>query len=163
MVGSAAEQAKTVAGEARQQAESAVRDLRRRVRDEGRGQTERLAGTVRQWADDLEGMAQSASGDSPARSAVVQVANRGRRAADYLEQHGVDGLMGDLQGFARRRPGAFLGGAVLAGLVAGRLMKAGKAAHSGESEARQVPDTAEPAPPVGEPVRTEMQEYPRVV
>ncbi|MCP9963258.1 hypothetical protein LUX05_21265 [Streptomyces somaliensis] len=163
VVGSAAEQAKTVVGEARQQAESAVRDLRRRVRDEGQGQTERLVGTVRQWADDLEGMAQSASGDSPARSAVVQAANRGRRAADYLEQRGLDGLMGDLQGFARRRPGAFLGGAVLAGVVAGRLMKAGKAAHSGDGDARQVPDTAAPAPPVSEPVRTELQEYPRVV
>ncbi|MCP9956345.1 MULTISPECIES: hypothetical protein [Streptomyces] len=163
VAGSAAEQAKTVVGEARHQAENAVRDLRRRVRDEGRGQTERLAGTVRRWADDLEGMAQSASGDSPARSAVVQAANRGRRAADYLEERGVDGLVGDLQGFARRRPGAFLGGAVLAGLVAGRLMKAGKAAHSDDGVARQVPETAEPVPPVGEPVRTELQEYPRVV
>lgn len=90
----------------------------------------------------------------------MQAANRGRRAADYLEERGVDGLVGDLQGFARRRPGAFLGGAVLAGLVAGRLMKAGKAAHSDDGVARQVPETAEPVPPVGEPVRTELQEYP---
>lgn len=169
VAGSAAEQAKAVAGEARQQAGSAVRDLRRRVRDEGQGQTERLAGTVRQWADDLEGMAQSASDDSPARGLVAQAANGGRRAADYLDQRGVDGLMGDLQDFARRRPGAFLGGAVVAGLVAGRLMKAGKAvqsgdgAQSGDGDARRTSEITEPVLPPGGSARTELPEYPRVV
>ncbi|MEU3451818.1 hypothetical protein AB0H29_32030 [Streptomyces thermolilacinus] len=162
VAGSAAEQAKAVAGEARQQVGSAVRDLRGRVREEGQGQTERLAGTVRQWADDLEGMANNAPGDSPARGVVAQVADGGRRAADYLDQHGVDGLMGDLQDFARRRPGAFLGGAVLAGLVVGRLMKAGKSVQSGDGDARRssAPDTGEAALPPGTPSRTELPEYP---
>lgn len=163
VAGSAAEQARAVAGEARQQAGSAIRDLRRRVRDEGQGQTERLAGTVRKWADDLESMTQNAPGDSPARGLVAQAASGGRRAADYLDQHGVDGLVSDFQGFARRRPGVFLGGAVLAGVMAGRLMKAGKAAHSGDGDARQAPDTAEPVLPPGEPTPTELPEYPRVV
>ncbi|AOT62361.1 MULTISPECIES: hypothetical protein [Streptomyces] len=161
VAGSAAEQAKAVAGEARQQVGSAVHDLRRRVRDEGRGQTERLAGTVRRWADDLEGMAGGAADDSPARGLVAQVADGGHRAADYLEEHGVDGLVGDLQDFARRRPGAFLGGAVLAGLVAGRVMKAGKAAHSGDGDARRTsPEAPEPALQAGEPPRAELPEYP---
>ncbi|WP_374984676.1 hypothetical protein [Streptomyces fradiae] len=161
VAGSAAEQAKAVAGEARQQVGSAAHDLRRRVKDEGRGQTERLAGTVRQWADDLEGMAGSASDDSPARGLVGQVAYGGHRAADYLEQHGVDGLVGDLQDFARRRPGVFLGGAVLAGLVAGRVMKAGTAVHSGDGDARRTdPEEPEPALSAGEPPRAELPEYP---
>lgn len=131
VAGTAAEQAKAVAGEARQQAGSAIRDLRQRAVDEGQGQVERLATTVRQWADDLAGMAENASGDSPARSLATQAADGGRRAADYLDKNGVQGLIGDLQDFGRRRPGAFLGGAVLAGLVVGRLAKAGtKAARS---------------------------------
>ncbi|MFP1629889.1 hypothetical protein ACLB9X_33190 [Streptomyces sp. 5K101] len=131
VAGTVAEQAKAVAGEARQQAGSAIRDLRQRAVDEGQGQMERLATTVRQWADDLAGMAENASGDSPARSLAAQAADGGRRAADYLEKNGVQGLIGDLQDFGRRRPGAFLGGAVLAGLVVGRLAKAGtKAAQS---------------------------------
>ncbi|CAL9315507.1 hypothetical protein SUDANB25_05412 [Streptomyces sp. SudanB25_2051] len=167
VAGSAAEQAKAVAGEARQQVGSAVRDLRSRVREEGQGQTERLAGTVRQWADDLESMASNAPGDSPARGLVSQVADGGRRAADYLDQRGIDGLMGELQDFARRKPGAFLGGAVLAGLVAGRLMKAGKAVSSGgdtgsaDGDVRQTAtDTGEPVLPPGAPPRTELPEYP---
>ncbi|MFI2369280.1 hypothetical protein [Streptomyces sp. NPDC018833] len=131
VAGTAAEQAKVVAGEARQQAGSAIRDLRQRAVDEGQGQMERLATTVRQWADDLAGMAENASGDSPARSLAAQAADGGHRAADYLDKNGVQGLIGDLQDFGRRRPGAFLGGAVLAGLVVGRLAKAGtKAAQS---------------------------------
>ncbi|MFV2120852.1 hypothetical protein ACE14D_21380 [Streptomyces sp. Act-28] len=168
VAGSAAEQAKVVAGKARQQAESAVRDLRRRVRDEGQSQTERLAGTVRQWADDLEGMARNTSGDSPARGLVTQAAKGGRRTADYLDQHGVDGLVGDLQAFARRRPGVFLGGALLAGLATGRLVKSNKSAQSGDGEVRQAPGTAEPGTvepvlPPGEPATAEMPQYPRVV
>lgn len=125
VAGTAAEQAKAVAGEARAQAGGAIRDLRQRVVGESQGQVERLAGTVRQWADDLAGMAENASGDSPARSLASQAADQGHRAADYLDKNGAEGLVGDLQNFARRRPGAFLGGAVLAGLVVGRLAKAG--------------------------------------
>ncbi|MEV4333183.1 hypothetical protein AB0K02_22000 [Streptomyces sp. NPDC049597] len=123
--GVAAEQARNVAGRAREQADTAVRDLQERLREEARGQTERFAGTMRQWADDLAGLAENAPGDSPARSLAAQAADGGHRAADYLDKQGVEGLLGDLQGFARRRPGAFLGGAVLAGLVVGRLAKAG--------------------------------------
>ncbi|MDQ0797983.1 hypothetical protein [Streptomyces sp. B1I3] len=130
VAGTAAEQAKEVAGEARRQADSAMHDLKRRLMDEGQEQTDRLADAVRQWADDLEGLAQGASGDSPARSLTVRTAGQGHRAANYLAENSLDDMLGDLRDFGRRRPGAFLGGAVLAGLVVGRLGKAGKAAHS---------------------------------
>ncbi|WP_165985082.1 hypothetical protein [Streptomyces sp. YIM 98790] len=124
----ASQQAGAVAGETRRQAGEAAQDLRKRVADEGRGQVERLAGTVRQWADDLDGMARNAPDDSPARTLAAQAAEGGHRAAEYLDRNGVQGLIGDLQDFARRRPGAFLGGALVAGLVVGRMAKAGKAA-----------------------------------
>ncbi|MGW7051965.1 hypothetical protein [Streptomyces sp. NPDC054887] len=136
VAGSVAEQAKAVTGEARHQAGTAARDLRGRVDEEVQGQAERAVGTLRKWADDLDGMARNAPGDSPVRGLVTQAADGGHRAADYLDSHGLGGVVEDVRGFARRRPGAFLGGAALAGLAVGRLAKAGKAQTAGNGGGR---------------------------
>jgi hypothetical protein len=147
VAGTAADQVKAVTGEARQQAGAAVKQLRDRMTDEAQSQTQRLAGTLRQWADDLGSMAQNASGDSPARSLVEQAADGGHRAAEYLDRQGTAGLMGDLQDFARRRPGAFLAGAALSGLVIGRLAKAGSKAGSSSQGSARTPAAVEGAVP----------------
>jgi hypothetical protein len=134
VVGTAAEQVRAVTGEARAQAGAMAGDLRSRVAEEAESQARRGAQVMREWADDLSGLAKSADKDSPAKSLVAQAADRGHRAADYLDSRGVGGVAGDLQDFARRRPGAFLGGAVLAGFAVGRLAKVGsKADGSGAS------------------------------
>ncbi|MEV5146898.1 hypothetical protein AB0L14_21325 [Streptomyces sp. NPDC052727] len=141
----AVQQAKEVADEARQQAGSVVQDLRSRVLDEAEGQTRRAAEVLRQWAHDLAELAEKAPGDSPARSVVTQVADHGHRAADYVDKQGVEGIVGDVQSFARRRPGLFLGGALLAGLAVGRLGKvAGKAAQSGDGGQQQSAGSVQP-------------------
>ncbi|MEV5801867.1 hypothetical protein [Streptomyces collinus] len=141
----AAQQAKEVAGEVRHQAGSVVQDLRGRALDEAEGQTRRAAGILRQWAQDLSELTENAPGDSPARSVAAQVAERGHRAADYVDKQGVEGIVGDLQSFARRRPGLFLGGALLAGLVVGRLGKvAGQAAQPGDGEDGQPAGAVQP-------------------
>ncbi|HZF91436.1 hypothetical protein [Streptomyces sp.] len=132
VVDTATEQVKAVAGEAKDQARTVARDLRERLSDQAQSQTQRGADTLRQWADDLAGLASNAGSDSPAKSMVEQVADRGHRVADYLDQHGAGGVVGDVQDFARRRPGAFLGGAALAGFVVGRLAKAGSKAAGSE-------------------------------
>ncbi|MFD9435951.1 hypothetical protein [Streptomyces sp. NPDC060002] len=123
VAGTAADQAKAVAGEARQQAGKVADDLRRRAMDEAEEQTRRAAGTLHQWADDLAGLAEGAQSDSPARSLAAQAADGGHRAADYLQKQGVDGVLTEVQSFARRRPAAFLGGALLAGFAVGRMVK----------------------------------------
>ncbi|MFG3029160.1 hypothetical protein ACGFZJ_11640 [Streptomyces sp. NPDC048253] len=123
VAGTAVDQAKAVAGEARQQAGMVAEDLRRRAMDEAQGQTRRAAGVLHQWADDLAGLAENAPSDSPARSLAAQAADGGHRTADYLQKQGVDGVLSDVQSFARRRPAAFLGGALLAGFAVGRLVK----------------------------------------
>lgn len=136
VAGSVAQQAKAVTGEARQQAGTAVRDLRGRVNEEVQGQAERAAGTLHKWADELDGMAQNAPGDSPVRSLAAQAADGGHRAADYLDKNGLGGVVDDVRGFARRKPGVFLGGAALAGLAVGRMAKAGKAQAGGNGGSR---------------------------
>jgi len=60
---------------------------------------------------------------TPAATVVSRVADGGRQLADYLDQHGPDGVLRDVQDFARRRPGAFLATALAAGFVVGRLGK----------------------------------------
>jgi hypothetical protein len=146
VAGTAMDQAKAVAGEARQQVGTLVDDLRSRAREEADGQTRRAAGTLHQWADDLAGLAENAQGDSPARGLAAQAADGGHRAADYLEKQGADGVLCDVQAFARRRPAAFLGGALLAGFAVGRLVKvAGKAGTSNGSDGQRTggaPDRA---------------------
>jgi hypothetical protein len=133
VAGTATDQVRAVTGEARAQAGAMAGDLRTRVTEEAESQTRRGAQVMRQWADDLSGLADNADRDSPARSLVTQAADRGHRAADYLDSRGVGGLVDDLQHFARRRPGAFLGGAVVAGFTVGRLAKAGSKADGSGS------------------------------
>ncbi|MER6622333.1 hypothetical protein [Streptomyces sp. NPDC000931] len=145
VAGTAAEQARNVVGEARQQAGTVIEDLRGRAIDEADGQTRRAAGTLRQWANDFSSLAAHAEHDSPARGLTARAGDKGMRMADYLERQGVEGIAADLQGFARRRPGAFLGGALLAGLAVGRLAKVTQTASRADGNGqRRV--TAPPAP-----------------
>ncbi|MET7436329.1 hypothetical protein ACWERY_10785 [Streptomyces sp. NPDC004082] len=166
VAGTAVDQARTVADTARRQAKSAGGDLRDRVTEEVQGQTQRAAGTIRQWAEDLSELTRGAPGDSPARSLVSQMADGGHRAANYLDQHGVDGMTEDVKGFARRRPGVFLAGAALAGLAAGRLVKAGSKSQSGHGTPQRsapVQEQAAVSPELPEgAVRTGPRGYPEV-
>ncbi|GAA2436074.1 hypothetical protein [Streptomyces macrosporus] len=132
VAGSAKEQARTVTSEARRQAMDMADHLKERAAKEADTQTKKTADAIRQWADDLSGMAESTRSDSPVRNLVAQAADGGRRAADTLESRGAGGLLEGVETFARRRPGAFLFGAALAGFAVARMAKAGaKAEHQG--------------------------------
>jgi hypothetical protein len=59
------------------------------------------------------------------------VGHSGDKVGEYakrLHDGGLDGIVGDARGFARRRPGLFLLGAVAAGFAAGRLIRGSQAA-----------------------------------
>lgn len=131
VAGSAREQARHVTGDAREQVVSMAGHLKERASKEADTQTRKTADTIRQWADDLAGMAENTRSDSPVRNLVSQAADGSRRAADLLEEKGAGGLVEGVDSFARRRPGAFLAGAALAGFALGRMAKAGKAVHQG--------------------------------
>jgi hypothetical protein len=92
------------------------------VSTEARGQNDRLAEGIRRFADELADMVRDRD-DSAARGVITQVSQGGRRVADYLAQHGPDGVLREVQDFARRRPGTFLAVAATAGFVVGRLGK----------------------------------------
>lgn len=132
--GTAKQQAREVTGEVRAQTGAAVDHLRERMRGEADSQSRRAAQSLRQWSDDLHTMTESGTPDSPVHGVVKQVAQGGRKAADYIDERGFAGLADDLQRFARRRPGLFLAGALAAGFLAGRAAKAGAKLTQEESQ-----------------------------
>lgn len=142
----AKEQAGQVAGEVKTQARNLVTDARERVGGEMRSQNQRLSEQIRRFADDLDEMRRD-RGDSPAGNVVAEVADGGRRFADYLSEHGPDGVMREVQDFARRRPGTFLAVAATAGFVVGRL---GKGILKADSDGGGAGDRTEAA--IGRPV-----------
>jgi hypothetical protein len=118
----AMEQAQRVGAEARTQARNVASDVRGRVAEQARAQNDRLVGSIRQTADQLDEM-RGDRADSPAASVVSRVADGGRQLADYLDRSGPEGVLREVRDFARRRPGAFLATALAAGFVVGRLGK----------------------------------------
>lgn len=127
----AKEQAQRVGAEAKTQVRNVASDVRGKVTDQAKTQNDKLVGTIRQTADQLDEM-RGERGDSPAAAVVSRVADGGRQIADYLDRNGPEGVLREVQDFARRRPGAFLATALAAGFVVGRL---GKGVAKADSDA----------------------------
>ena len=151
----AKEQAQRVGAEAKTQVRNVASDVRGKVSDQAKTQNDKLVGTIRQTADQLDEM-RGDRGDSPAAAVVSRVADGGRQIADYLDRNGPEGVLREVQDFARRRPGAFLATALAAGFVVGRLGKgvakadpdAGTAKPTSDSFVSGTPSyTPEPAYP----------------
>lgn len=128
-------QAQRVGAEARAQARNVASDVRERVSEQARAQNGRLVSSIRQTADHLDQM-RGDRPDSPAATVVTRVADGGRQLADYLDRTGPEGVLREVQEFARRRPGAFLATALAAGFVVGRLGKGVLKADPGSGKPR---------------------------
>ncbi len=136
----AKEQTQQVAHEAKHQAKQVVEDVRQRVGREADDQARRVSEGITKLADELSSMAEHSSEGSPAAGALRQVADTGRQAARFLDERGAGGLLETAQDFARRKPGTFLIGAAVAGLLVGRVVKSA----SGSSDSRQNGVTGRP-------------------
>jgi hypothetical protein len=158
----AKEQARQVTGEVSAQARNVASDVRQRVSEQARGQNDRLVDGIRRMADELDQMRADRQ-DSPAASVVSRIADGGRQVADYLADRGPEGVLEEVQDFARRRPGAFLATALAAGFVVGRLGKGVIGAASSDSgtgkprtdafvSQRTAPAGMPPAPETATPV-----------
>jgi len=154
----AKEQAQRVAGEAKTQVRNVASEVRGRVSDQARSQNDKLVGSIRQTADQLDEM-RGERAEGPAAAVVSRVAEGGRQLADYLDRNGPEGVLQEVQDFARRKPGTFLATALVAGFVVGRLGKSVVKADSNPSEDKPYGDSFVSSPGVGttytEPVYTE--------
>ncbi len=140
----AVDQAKEVASEAGRQARDLMAEARTQARTQADVQRQRAVDGLHTLADELRGMVDK-GGQSGVGTELVQNAyERIHGMANWLDRRSAGGLVDEVRDFARRRPGAFLLGAALAGVVAGRLTRNVAAQQSGGS-ARYTPDTGYPA------------------
>lgn len=105
-------------GHARELARSAQRQLRSHAQQE----TERAGTAMNVAADRLRALADGRIDEAGVFGTYVeQAADVVGRWADTVNDRGFDGLFDDLRSLGRRRPGAFLGGALLTGVLVGRF------------------------------------------
>lgn len=131
----AADQAKEVAHETKQQAQDLVQQGRQQLRQQTVAQQQKAASGLSSLAQELRGLADGSSqgAPGPARDLLQQASGYVEQFADKLQNREPADLLDEVRSFARRRPGAFLLGAALAGVLAGRLTSGVKAAHSNGS------------------------------
>jgi hypothetical protein len=132
---SATQEARQVGREAKDQARQLWSQTRRDLTDQATTQQTRVAGGLRELADQLGAMAGSADQDGMAVGLVDDVARRAGDAATWLDQRDPGTLLEEARGFARRRPGTFLAIAAGVGVLAGRLSRSlvDEARDSGDS------------------------------
>jgi ElaB/YqjD/DUF883 family membrane-anchored ribosome-binding protein len=128
----AQDEAKQVASDVREQARGLLTETRTQVEDQSRTQRDRLVETMRTFSDDLDGMAEQRGG--LASDAAREVANRVRSFGQQLDGREPTELLDDLRSFARRRPGMFLAGSVIAGVVVGRFLRGSREAARTDSQ-----------------------------
>lgn len=148
LAGTASDKASDVLGEAKSQASDLLGTTRDQVQAEAENRRGQAVTQLRAIGDELDSM-QSHDGD---KGVATQLAGRGgayvRQTADWLDGRQPSEILDDVKRFARERPGTFLLGALVAGIVAGRLTRAVKAgapsASSSDGSAR--PQVASPSP-----------------
>jgi hypothetical protein len=120
----AKEQVGQVAGEARAQISTLTAQAREQVAEQATTQTRKVAEQTRAFGEQLQALARGDAREGLATDLIRDVGERVQRIADQLESKGPQELLEDARRYARNKPGAFLLGAMAAGFVGGRLMKA---------------------------------------
>jgi hypothetical protein len=106
---------------------------RTQLADQARQGQRKAAGGLHTLADQLHDMSQKADGEGLAPEIARQAAERTRGVASWLDEREPGALVEEVRRFARRKPGAFLAGAAIAGVLVGRLTRGAVAAASDDS------------------------------
>jgi hypothetical protein len=132
----ATEKAKDVADETKRQARDLIAEARTQLSSQVEAQHRSLVDNLRALADELSGMAsRGTEGGGVATDLVSQAGERAHGVADWLDRRQPGDMVAELRSFARQRPGTFLVGAAVAGVLAGRLTRGAVAAHGADSSA----------------------------
>lgn len=126
------DRARRKAGEFMEQAEESAHGMRERARsavdqqkDAAAGSIEGVAQALRSASDDLEHR-----GQPMVAQYSRQVAEGLEGMANWVSRRNIDDLVGGVEDFARQRPVAFMGGAMVAGFALARFMKSSSARRS---------------------------------
>jgi len=142
VVGTTKEQVSHVAGEALDQVRDLTDQVRTQLSEQASSAGQKLAQALRSIAEELQQMSEHPGEHGAASQAARSLAERGHRYAEYLEGREPESVVSDLRGSAARRPGGFLLGAMVAGVLTGRFVRGGRAAAQGSAPAL-------PSTPVG--------------
>lgn len=141
VTGTAKDEAKAVAHETKAQAKDLFDQTRQELSEQASKQQQRLAGGLDSLGSELSSMARNSDGNGVASDLVQKASDRISGMATWLGDREPGEVMHDVKSFARRRPGAFIGGALVAGIVAGRLTRA-LAANAKDESSSSRPSTA---------------------
>ena len=121
----AGDEAKAVALDAKDQAREVVQRSREQLRTEASQQTDRLAATLQDVGEQLRAKSRGeAHPQGTVATLTTQRADTVTNTAGRLRDGGYESAMSDVKRLARNRPGMFLVGALTAGFVVGRVVKA---------------------------------------
>jgi len=150
--GHVAETAKTEAGVVGREVKSQAKDLyaqtQRELKDQAQTQQQRVATGLRSVSEELDSMTANAQNPGLASDLLRQASSRFSSAATWLGDRDPSSLLTEVKSFARRRPGTFILGAAILGVVAGRLTRA-LAANASEQNDSSPAGAALPASATG--------------
>lgn len=133
LAGEAGAEAKDVGREAGRQVSDLYRQSRAQLTDQAREQQGRVADGLRALGSELDTMARASDDPGMASDLAGQAATRAEAVASWLEGREPGDVLEEVKELARRRPGAFLAGAAVAGVLVGRLTR-GLASDTGTPE-----------------------------
>ena len=124
----AADQAKVVAGQAKDHVVGLLGQARSELVDQADGRSRQAAAGLQSLSSQLAALRDGRPADAGMLGTYIgEVEHRVSGLAERLHNGGAQGAIDDLTGFARRRPGLFLAGAVGLGFLAGRVARSGAA------------------------------------
>jgi vacuolar-type H+-ATPase subunit H len=129
----AKDEATKVAAEAKEKATDLLADVKSQVDEQSRTQLNNLASKLGELADELENLVSGSEARGTVTDVAQQLADKTHQLSSHLESRQPMDLLDDVRVFARRRPGAFLAGAAVAGVVAGRLTRGAKASNDSDT------------------------------
>lgn len=112
-----------VGRQAKEEMGNVIGDARSKARDQADDQTHRAAGALRGMADQLNSMASGAGEEGMMVDLAQNGADRIRSFANHIDDSGIDGIVNDVENFARRRPGVFIAAGMGVGMVLGRVLR----------------------------------------
>lgn len=153
VAGTAKQQTEQVAGDVKEQAQLLASQTKSELSDQAASQRDRAADGLHSLSGEFRTMADSSDQAGLGAQLARQGADLTEQAAQFLAQRDPGQLLDEIRDFARRRPGGFLVGAALAGVVVGRLSRGAMSARGSNGASQPAPILNEPygeqQPPAG--------------
>lgn len=130
-----------VATETKRQTKHLLREAQEQMTEQAGEQQKKVASGLRSVSDELKTMADNSDQGGMGADLVHEAASRTGNIASWLDDRDPGALLDEVRTFARERPGAFIGIAAAAGILAGRLTRS-LASESSDEHTTSTPSTS---------------------